>query len=80
MPLTIILHVQNEDPIIGEVTEAPTPTDNLITISNPRRVDGKDVHYVTENVVTIIFPIHRINFIEIMPSKEEEAIISFVRE
>jgi hypothetical protein len=80
MPLTIILHVQNEDPIIGEVTEAPTPSDNLITISNPRRIDGKDVHYVTENVVTIIFPIHRINFIEIMPSKEEEAIISFVRE
>ena len=80
MPLTIILHIQNEEPILGEVTDLPTPTDNLIAISNPRRVDGKDVHYVTENVVTVMFPMHRVNFIEIMPSKEEEEIISFVRE
>jgi len=31
-------------------------------------------------VSVVIFPMHRINFIELMPTGEEEEIISFVRE
>jgi hypothetical protein len=52
----------------------------MITVTNPRRMDGKDLHYLTENVVTVMWPIHRLNFIEILPTKEEEEIIGFVRE
>jgi hypothetical protein len=80
MPISIVLHIQNEEAVIGEVDEIPSPTDLLITITNPRRIDGKDLHYLTENVVTVIWPIHRLNFIEILPTKEEEEIIGFVRE
>lgn len=80
MPFTIVIHLINEEAVIGEVDEAPAPTDNLITVTNPRRVDGKDLHYLTENVSTVIWPLHRLNFIELLPSKEEEEIIGFVRE
>jgi hypothetical protein len=80
MPFTIVLHIQNEEAVMGEVDELPSTTDLMITITNPRRLDGKDLHYLTENVVTVIWPVHRLNFIEIMPTKEEEEIIGFVRE
>jgi hypothetical protein len=80
MPFTLVLHIQNTDPIVGEVDEIPSPGDNLIVVNNPRRMDGKDVPYLAENAVTVLWPIERLNFIEVLTGKEEEEIIGFVRE
>ncbi len=80
MPITIVLHVEDEEPIIGEMDEMPTPADLLVVVNNPRRRDGKDLHYLDANVVTVIWPVNRINFIEILPGEEEDRIIGFVRE
>jgi hypothetical protein len=80
MPYSIVLHVQGEEPIIGEIERLPSMNDLLVTVSNPRRLDGKDLHYLAENVITVIWPVARLNFIEIMPTKEDEDIIGFVRE
>jgi len=80
MPHTLMLHIQNDDPIVCEVDELPSMTDNLITVNNPRRRDGKDVHFLESNVVSVIIPVHRISFIEIMPSSMEEEIVSFVKD
>ena len=52
----------------------------MIVVNNPRRRDGKDLHYLDNNVVTVMWPLTRINFIEVLPSQEEERIIGFVRE
>ncbi|NSW51693.1 MAG: hypothetical protein HPY85_04230 [Anaerolineae bacterium] len=79
MPL-VLVHVKNEDPILGEVDELPSPQDNLIIIKNPRRRDGKDVHYLDSTVTVVIFPYERINFVEMLPGMEEEEIVTFVRE
>ncbi|MFL7870928.1 MAG: hypothetical protein AB8I58_19020 [Anaerolineales bacterium] len=80
MPYTVILHIANESPIIGEVEELPKPNDSLITVHNPRQKDGKDIHYLEHNVVEVIWPLYRISFIEILASEEEDQIIGFVRE
>ncbi len=80
MPFTLILHVVNEEPVIGEVEELPLPGDNLIAIRNPRRLDGKDVPYLADNVTTVYWPTSRLNFVEIISGREEEEIIGFVRE
>jgi hypothetical protein len=80
MPYSVILHVQGEEPIVGEIEKLPNPADILITVNNPRRLDGKDLHYLAENVITVIWPGARLNFMEIMPTKEDEDIIGFVRE
>jgi hypothetical protein len=77
---TVLVHIQSDDPVLGEVDELPNPSDALIVIKNPRRKDGKDVYYLDANVTTVIYPVLRINFIEIMPTGEEEEIIGFVRE
>jgi hypothetical protein len=80
MPYTIIIHPTGEEPIIGEVEQLPEPADLSVMINSPRRIDGKELHYLAENVLTVIWPINRLNFIEILPTKAEEEIIGFVRE
>ncbi len=77
---TLLIHVMNEDPVMGEVDELPSGTDLLVTVKNPRRRDGKDLPYLDQNVTQVIWPMSRINYIEIIPGLEEEQIISFVRE
>lgn len=79
MPYTLLIHVANEDPVVMEVDEMPGPTDLWIKGTNPRRKDNKDLHYLLPDVTTIIFPNWRINFIEVMPSRDDEEIITVVR-
>jgi hypothetical protein len=80
MTYSVILHIQGEESIVGEIERLPEPTDFLLTITNPRRMDGKDLHYLTDNVITVIWPVAKLNFIEVIPNKEDEDIIGFVRE
>ncbi len=80
MPYTILIHVANEDAILADVEELPSPTDQAVVCTNIRRRDGKDVHYADSQAVTFMIPWHRINFLEIMGSEEEGEIIGFVRE
>ncbi len=80
MAITLLLHIPNEEPIAGEADELPSPQDTLLVIRNPRRRDGKDIHYLEPEVTTIMIPISRVTLIEVMPSAEEEEIIGFVRE
>ncbi|MCJ7530066.1 MAG: hypothetical protein MUO64_03420 [Anaerolineales bacterium] len=80
MPITILVHIANEDPVVGEIEVMPDPKDTLIVVKNPRRRDGKDIHYLGEGVTTVVWPISRIVYIEIMTGEEEEPLVSFVRE
>jgi hypothetical protein len=77
---TVLIHILNDDPVLAEVENIPTSTDQLIIVKNPRRRDGKDLPYLEPNVSQVAWPLIRINFIEIMPSGEEEDIITFIRE
>ncbi|OJX41375.1 MAG: hypothetical protein BGO78_01180 [Chloroflexi bacterium 44-23] len=78
--ITVIVHINNEDPVLGEMDELPKTEDQIVILKNPRKKDGKDIHYLEPAVTIVIFPMHRVNFVEIMPTGEEEDIISFVRE
>ena len=80
MAIPVLLHISGEDPVRGEVEGLPTSADTTITINNPRHRDGKDLRYLLDNVVSVVFPMHRIMYIEILPSAEEEKLISYVRE
>lgn len=77
---TVLIHVMNDDPILGEIDALPGLQDNLLILKNPRRRDGKDLPNLEMNVSTVIWPMLRINFIEVMPTGEEEEIITFIRE
>ena len=80
MPISVLVHISNEEPILGEIEEMPTPGDTVIIVSSPRKRDGRDVTFLEANVTTVIWPWEQVSFVEVMPSGEEEEIIGFVRE
>ncbi|KAA3665114.1 MAG: hypothetical protein DWQ04_02255 [Chloroflexi bacterium] len=78
--VSIILHISNEDPIVCEVDALPEPTSQFIIVHNPRKRDGKDIHYLDEDVTSMLVPFHRVNFVQLLPSGEVEEVFGFVRE
>lgn len=80
MAYSIILHIVGEASILGEIEELPKASDTIITLTNPRLRDGKDIHYLEHNVVKVIWPLSKVTLIEVLESEEEENLIGFVRE
>ncbi len=80
MAVEVIIHVMNEDPILAEMESLPDPTHQSIVIQNPRRRDGRQLHYVTEGAMAFIFPWTRITFIEVMEPEEGKDVVEFFRE
>ncbi len=80
MTISLLLHLTGEDAILVEVEELPGPGDQYILGINPRYRDGKEVRNVLPEVNQVMYPWWRINFIEILPGKEEEQIYGFYRD
>ena len=77
---TVLLHITSEDAVMGELDELPSGADTMIFVRNPQRRDGKEIQNLAPDVRYVIWPVHRITYLEIMPTDEEDEIISFVRE
>lgn len=77
---TVIVHIANEDPVKGEMDTLPSLTDTLVMVKQPQRKDGKDVSYLEMGVTVVYWPVARISFIEVLPSAEDEQIVSHVKE
>ena len=80
MSYIVMIHVLNEDAVVGEVDALPEPSDQVVIVSNVRRRDGRDVSYILPETNTVVFPWTRIHCVEILPSEAEEEIVSFIRE
>jgi hypothetical protein len=68
---SVVIHLQNEDPILADMDELPSPTATVIYFTNPRKRDKKNVNWVSPGARMFIFPMARINFIEVVTSEEE---------
>ena len=78
---SIIAHIQGEDPFLAEMKELPGKADTCLEIYNPRMRDGKPLRYASQGMSSIIYPMHRVTFIEVMASEEERAqVVEFFRE
>ncbi|HNW14105.1 MAG TPA: hypothetical protein PKZ26_07855 [Anaerolineaceae bacterium] len=78
--ITVILHMLNEDPVVGELEKLPAATDTLVYIHHPRRRDGKILPYIESNVTVAAWPITRLSFFEILPDEQEDDLDNDVRE
>jgi hypothetical protein len=81
MTQKVIVHLLNEDPIVAELERMPEPGDTIIKIFDPRREDGKPIHYLRDGSAAVIFPMHRVSSLEIFAEErapEEE--VTFYRE
>ena len=80
MAYAVLIHIANEEPVLAELEKLPEAGDTVFTAYNPRLKDGKDLRYLANNVTLVVWPLWRINFIEVLPGEEEEKVIGFVRE
>ncbi|MGH2521756.1 MAG: hypothetical protein ACRDH2_04550 [Anaerolineales bacterium] len=80
MPYTVQIHITNEEPMVGEIEKLPAANDTVLHVQNPRTRDNKDVRNLLPNVTTVILPIARLHFIQVVPTGEEEKVVGFVRE
>jgi hypothetical protein len=80
MAKTVVLHLSGEDPVLADIEQEPLPGDLFIRVTNMRKRDGKPVPYLAAGVQAVIFPWHRVTFVEIMPSEEERSsVVDFFR-
>lgn len=79
MSYTLVLHIPNSEPIMGDCEKLPSSSDSLLILTNLRSRSGKDLPYIDTNTITVLWPVSQVNFIEVITSSEEE-IIGFVRE
>jgi hypothetical protein len=64
----VILHLNNEQPLLADLYEAPSPGDVGLRCTNLRQMNGKRPVFV-DNVASIFFfPYLHIRFVEIPPS------------
>jgi hypothetical protein len=70
---TVVVHLMGEDPFVAEIEELPLPTDQTLTVVNLRRRDNKPVHYIGDATISVIFPWHRINFVEVLQDESAES-------
>ena len=81
MAQTVIIHLVNADPILAEVEDLEHLDGPVLECMNPRRRDGKQLHYITPEATSFLFPWHRISFIELMPSEVERGeVVEFFRD
>jgi len=70
--ISILLHIPNQEPVKVDVETLPDPSDAFILGKNPRERNDREVDWLDEGVNTIIVPWWRINFVQVLPSRDEE--------
>ena len=71
--ITLQVHIANGEPIKLDVEEMPNMSDIAIVGSNPRDRQEREVNWIDDGVSTVIIPWSRINYIQILPSEDEQA-------
>ncbi|MGQ9908834.1 MAG: hypothetical protein ACUVS2_08370 [Candidatus Flexifilum sp.] len=69
---TLLVHINNSEPVKIDVEELPQPSDSVIVGKNPREKTDRELNWLEEGVVTIYLPWWRITFVEVLPSPSEE--------
>jgi hypothetical protein len=63
----VIIHVQNEQPLMADLYEMPSALDQGLLCTNLRMLDGKRPVFIEKSDSAFFFPYLHIRFIEIMP-------------
>jgi hypothetical protein len=62
-----VIHISNEQPLLADLFEVPSPSDVTLRLTNLRSLDGKRPIFVDDMKSVFVFPYHRVSFVEIPP-------------
>jgi hypothetical protein len=64
----VILHINNEQPLLADLFEAPSPGDVGLRCTNLRQMNGQRPVFIDEVKSVFFFPYIHIRFVEIPPA------------
>jgi hypothetical protein len=64
----VVIHITNEQPLLADLYEMPTPTDVSLVCTNLRMLDGKKPIFIDHADSVFVFPYLNIRFVEILAS------------
>jgi hypothetical protein len=67
-----VIHPLNDQPLIVEVAELPTPGDIALVCRNVRTLDGKKPKFIDRKDSTFVFPYASMRFLEVYSGTEGE--------
>lgn len=66
----VILHLSNEQPLLADLFEPPSPGDVGLRCTNLRMMNGKRPVFVDDSASIFFFPYLHIRFVEIPPGAQ----------
>ena len=64
----VVLHMNNEQPLLADLFEAPSPGDVGLRCTNLRTMNGRRPVFVDDSASIFFFPYLHIRFLEIPPA------------
>ena len=61
----------NDQPLVVDLLEEPSPHDVVIVCTNPRTIDGKKPVFIDYPSSTFVFPMTAIRFVEVLRLGED---------
>ena len=69
----VIVHLLNEQPVVVDLLEMPTPGDAGLVCTNVRMLDGRKPIFIESIESTFFFPYLNVRFLEILSERGEGA-------
>jgi hypothetical protein len=63
----VVIHIANEQPLLADLFELPTPADVSLVCTNVRMLDGKKPIFIDDSKSRFVFPYLHVRFIEMLP-------------
>jgi hypothetical protein len=63
----VVLHLNNEQPVVVDMFELPQPTDLGVRCTNMKTLDGKRPVFIDDIRAVFFFPYLHVRFVEIPP-------------
>lgn len=70
--MSVLVHLANTEPIKLDVEALPNPNDTVLIGRNPRDHVDRELAWIDEGVRMVILPWWRINYVQVLPSAEEQ--------
>jgi len=68
----VVIHMDNEQPLMADLPADPTALDTCVICTNLRTMSGKTPVFAERSDSTFVFPMAHIRFVEIRPASVED--------